>query len=759
LPSGKSIPALRLAYQSRITYHVPTGGASFGAILCRADASPPVEDINRIRVRFILDDDTVVYETVLDITMPPEQVAFPVTGAKTLTIAVDQMLSGGSIYLAGAAFSSRSVSAGKGSHLLVSGAAYVNVGAGARQVAFHTYHPGEIVPLQFEFNGPSGSGKVMITVSPNQGGTPVSVSVPVKLYPVALGVMGTARWRVPTLLGPSRLDLHASVNQEQVYQRRLNIAIARSVDVSKVSDLSTFGIHISGAGFSYLTDDDVAEIWGAKWARVFLRWEVVEYVGGQYDWRRADQLVDTYLRQNMEILGVLGEGAPKWLSSTDPEAIVAFNRFVQAAVKHFTRKIRYWDAYNEVDSKHLGGVVMDKNDSTADIRMLRDEMTTIRQAQPDARIICCSTGTSWWLVYDKRLYDDGLLKLMDVISLHPYEDGPPEQKSGAFDYGEMIAALRNLEHAYGAEKPVWSTEANWLIGPAGTKGVTAPDVDAHAQSKYLVRVNLLSMAAGVPYFAHSPFFYPFHREPLLDSVASYANMTYNFGHATKARLLNLAGGVFGVAASSDCGTVIALWTSRDSARASVSGLVGLQAQDLYGNPLPLDPENIPLTGDPVYVCGSGTPNVTASHVSAASAITPLPDLWKWKKVTPQKYEQTPSGVHVTSIPTTYGRLLESPILSGSIDSCYLVSLTVRTISGGMSLVGIDPTTGKHLGSAVYLFSVNGQDKYDSELRIVTGSAKKMQVLITAANPENQSVSEVELSNPAISACPAAQVGK
>jgi hypothetical protein len=710
-------------------------------------------------VRFILDDDRVVYETVLDITMPPEQIAFSVTGAKNLTIAVDQMLSGGSIYLADAAFSPKLVPVAKGHHLLVLGTGYVNVGAGVRQVAFHTYHPDELVPLQFEFNGPGGNGKVMITVSPNQGGTPVSVSVPVTLYPVASGVMGTANWRVPALLGPSRLELHASVNQKQVYQRRLNIAIARSVDVSKVPDSSTFGIHISGAGFSYLTDDDVAEIWGAKWARVFLRWEVVEYVRGQYDWRRADELVDTYLTQNMEILAVLGEGAPKWLSSTDPEAIAAFNRFVQAAVKHFASKIRYWDAYNEVDSKHLGGVVMDKNDFTADIRMLRDEMRTIRQAQPDARIICCSTGTSWWLVYDKRLYDNGLLGLMDVISLHPYEDGPPEQKNGAFDYGEMIAALRNLEHAYAAEKPVWSTEANWLIGAAGTKGVTAPDVDEHGQSKYLVRANLLSMAAGAPYFAHSPFFYPFHREPLLDSVASYANMAYNFGNATEARLLSLADGVFGVSASSDCGTVIALWTSRHSAGASVSGMVGLQAQDLYGNPLPFDPENIPLTGDPVYLCGSGTPNITASHVSAASAITPLPDLWKWRKVAHQKYEQTPSGVHVTSIPTTYGHLLESPILSASIDSCYLVSLTIRPISGGVSLVGIDPTTGKHLGSAVYLFSVNGQDKYDSELRIATGSAINMQILVTAANPEGQGVSEVEISNPAISACPAEQTRK
>ena len=119
-------------------------------------------------------------------------------------------------------------------------------------------------------------------------------------------------------MGPAELALSASIDGKQVYRRTLKIAIARRVDVSQESPSSTFGIHLSSAGIPYLADS-VADIWGANWARVFLRWEVVEFEPGRYDWRRIDELVDLYRAQNIQILGVLGETAPKWAAHWGPE--------------------------------------------------------------------------------------------------------------------------------------------------------------------------------------------------------------------------------------------------------------------------------------------------------------------------------------------------------------------------------------------------------------------------------------------------------
>ncbi|MGB8888930.1 MAG: endo-1,4-beta-xylanase [Candidatus Korobacteraceae bacterium] len=753
-PDGSSHPALLLRQQSRVTYDIPIGQSSFRGELYRQDAgdsaSDPRNDYNRIRVRFLLDGKEA-YDTVLDVTMPPERFAIPVSGAKTLTIAVDQMLSGGAVFLADAVFSSQLEPHAITYHLLPAGAGYANLGANVRQVAFRTYHPGETVPLQMEFSGAAREGSISITIGSNTQANPIALLVPVVLHAGDRGSVGNASWQVPIALGPAQLDLRASVNGKQVYRRTLQISIARQLDVSQDSPSSTFGIHLSSAGIPYLADS-VADIWGARWARIFLRWEVVEFERGRYDWRRIDELVDLYLSQHMQILGVLGETAPKWAAPSGAETEAAFNQFVKAAVEHLQNKIRYWDVYNEIDSKYHASMVVDKTDPTADIRLLRDEMNIIRQVQPGAKLVCCSTGTSYWLAYDKRLYDNGLLGMIDILSSHPYQAGPPEQRDGVFDYFEIIARLRKLERAYGADKPVWSTEANWIIGPEGQKGVTAPDVSQHNQSRYLVRVNLLSMALGVPYFVHAPLFTPFHRDLMVDSIASYANMTYNFAGATNARLLKLPEGIYGVAANLGSRTILAVWTTRESATVKLAGMRDLRFQDIYGNSVAYDAARIPLSGDPVYVAGVGDPTISLEQIAPIPAATPLPNPWTWDKSLLQHYRQTESGVRITTRRTNYGDLLTSPAIAVLPNSCYLVSTKIHTSAGGVAMVAADAATGRRLGAALNLFNVTGNDDYEPVLKVRTISTTQIKIVLIADNPNEPQVTEFEVSRPQIRAC-------
>lgn len=757
-PDKISHPAVLIRYQSRITYDIPAGEKTFRGVLYRADAgasntSGTQSDINRIRVRFLLDA-RVVYDTTLDVTMPPEQFAVPLGSAKKLTIAIDQMLAGDGLYLADAVFSSQPVAQVATSHVLSSGTAYVNYGDNVRQVAFRTYHPGEFVPLQLEFSGSAKAGTVTFSLAARRQSAPIVLTVPVVLHPDGQGdSIGTAGWQVPAVLGPAQIDLRVGINGKSVYQRAVGMAIVRKVDVARDSASSTFGIHLSSAGIPYLADS-VASLWGASWARVFLRWEVIECVRDQYDWRRIDELVDPYLAQHIQILGVLGETAPKWAAASGQETEAAFLRFVKAAVEHFRNKIRYWDVYNEVDSKYHGGIVMDKEDPAADIRLLREEMSTIREAQPDAKLVCCSTGTSYWLAYDKRLYDNGLLNPIDILSLHPYQSGPPEQRDGVFNYPEMIGRLRDLQHIYGGNKPVWSTEANWLIGPEGQKGVLAPYVDEHSQSAYLVRVNLLSMALGVTYFAHSPFFTPFHRELLLDSVASYANMTYNFGPTTGAKFLTVPDDIYGVTANEGSRTISALWTTRASARVKVTGMSGMRFQDMYGNPTAYDASNLPLSGDPVYVTGQGTPSISVEQVGPMPGAKPLPDPRTWSRSLLQNYSQTASGVRVTTRTTNYGNLLKSPAIDVTANSCYRVSMKMHTWTGGVAIVTEDVATGKRLGATINLFNVTGRDDYEPAMTIRTGSTTQVRVLLIADNPNAAEVTDFEISRPQIALCAA-----
>ena len=282
--------------------------------------------------------------------------------------------------------------------------------------------------------------------------------------------------------------------------------------------------------------------------------------------------------------------------------------------------------------------------------------------------------------------------------------------------------------------------------------MTAPDVNEHAQAQYLVRVNLLSLALGVPYFVHAPFFTPFHREVMLDAIASYANMTYNFAGATNARLLSLPDGIFGVVANVGSRIILAVWTTRDSARVNITGMRDLRFQDIYGNAVAYDAANVPLSGDPVYVAGVGNPAILVEQIAPVPVATPLPNPWTWDKTLLQHYKQTASGVHITTKRTNYGDLLTSPRIAVSPNSCYVVSMSIQTYSGGVAMVAADAATGRRIGAAINLFNVTGHDNYEPGLRVKTGSTTQMKIVLIADNPNEPEVTDFEVSLPRISPC-------
>ncbi len=502
---------------------------------------------------------------------------------------------------------------------------------------------------------------------------------------------------------------------------------------------------------SYLGDYE-ASVWGAKWARAALRWEVVEHEQGHYDWRRIDEVVDAYLAQNMRVMGVIGEAPPKWGGQPGPALYDAFNKFAGAAVEHFKTKIQYWDVYNEVDSKYYSNTGLDKTDPQADINVLRKEMETIRQVDPGAKQICCSTGTSFWLQYDKRLYDAGLLNLMDIVSAHPYESGPPEEKQGPVNYVEYIGMLRSLVNSYHVSKPVWSTEANWVLGKAGDASVNAPNVDEHSQAEYVVRVNLLSMTLNVPYFMHSPYFFPHHRQLLVDTIAGYAHMTSVFSKPRNAKMLNLPEGVYGVTANTEAGTAGALWTTNGSAKVSISGISGIRFEDFYGNPVNFSASEVPLSGSPLYFFGSGTPSVSVVSLGAALRWAPL-NITTWGRSAASTYTPAAAGLHVrTQQKTAYGNQLLSPKIPVQPNSCFIVRMTFLLRQGGIGIVPVDPSTNKHLGDVVHLFTVTGKDEYTADVQVKTQSSSTMQIVVTAANPTTADISDFDVRDAKIANC-------
>ncbi|MGO9270196.1 MAG: endo-1,4-beta-xylanase [Terriglobia bacterium] len=747
--------------QSWVSYPIPSGQRSFSAVLAYSaiDAPDSRAEFNRIRVRLLVDDKEV-FRAHVDKDTPPEEFTVPLGQGKTLMIDSDAEFTEDRIYLVNPVFSPDTAPSSR-SYVLPPGTGYVNVSPEPRQILFHVFRPGESVAAGAYFGGTGSSARVSVEVKPESGAQGASSAFTVPLSPGGTGAAsGSFTWRVPTLRGPANVEVREDLNGKTVFQNSFRIAIAPEVDLSRVSD-SPFGVHLSGHGFAYLFDE-FASLWGAKWARVFVNWPLVEAQQGQYDFSRMDQLVDDYRRQGMQVMGVLGEHFPDWVATPGPAQYAAFGKFAELAVRRYSGKIQYWDVFNEVDVKYyalLRKATASGNEAEvadADIEWLRAGLNAVHRV--GGKTVCCSTGTSLWLPWDLRVFKAGFLEDIDVASLHPYmHEVPPEVKDGAYDFPGKVQALQNLIQRFNISKPIWSTETNYILGALGSPEVSAPDLDEHTQAEFDVRANLLAYSMGVKYFLHAPFFYPARRELHLDTLAAYANMASLFSGASRLPALSFGtNDIYAVVGQSGGGLVGAIWTPLSSARVSLSGVNGVQFMDLYGNPILQSSNNLQISGSPIYFRSTSfaSPSIGLIEEAPQSPWQPLQPIATWKRSSNSVYQRRGDMIHVVSSrPVLDGHALDSALISVNPDSCYVFRLPARVLRGAIEMEVKDAATGKPIDSSarVWLHAIGETKPLDMQLSVRTRSASDVQLVISNDNAVPD-ISEFEVGDPEFRPC-------
>jgi hypothetical protein len=739
--ADKRLPALHFVTDAAVLYSVPPDQASFSAILAydgegnRLDHLSGEPTRNYIRVQFKLDA-TTVFESCLDEFTPPRRIAFPVSPGHVLRVVAQSHFSGGSFYLADGKFLPEKLAEPRATYLPSAGAAYVDIFPLTRHAMFHVFHPDEAVPVGVSFSGTAE--KVELTLETDARHSS-------RLVVQLAGGAGRASWRVPEVRGPARLQVTARIGGRVVFQRSLAIAIAPEVDAAKVNE-STFGVHTSWTSHLRVTDE-FASLWGAKWERLEFDWRTMERTPGQYDFSEFDELVNAILAQHMKILCVIGERTPEWAGFPGAAYDAAWAAFAAAAVRHFHGRIEYWDLFNEPNSKYRHWE-KEQHLHDPDLPLLKAGLRAVRDADPEAKIVCCSTQVSDWLPYNKRLLDAGLLDKVDVISLHAYPTGPPEQKDGFLTSLEALDKLHALVRAYGGAKPLWNSESNWIIGPEGGEGIRNSHFSEHEQAEFLVRVNLLYFSRGIPFFTHSPFYHHQRRQLHLDTLSAYTNMTSMFNGTLRPRLLAPVPGVYGVVAERGARLVGALWAADSKARLAVTGLDSAQFFDFYGNPI-AEPDV--FTPEPVYFSAGpeSVPKIALISQTGQPEWMPFPAIDSWKR-TASQFSGQGESLHVTSAETTYGTQLTSPVFTVEPQACYLFRANARVFRGMLAITAQD-AGGTRRGPAQYLTWIPGDGLSPMVFRFYSGASTELKLNIQAAN-NLPAVSEFEIAAPEIARC-------
>ncbi len=229
---------------------------------------------------------------------------------------------------------------------------------------------------------------------------------------------------------------------------------------------------------------------GIDWTRVWLSWADVEDSRGEYDWGRADQLIEAATDEGLAVLPMLF-GSPQWSATRDgrrcyasecipyapasDETREAFARFAGAAVRRYgpeggfwptdagpARPIRVWQVWNE---QNMHAFWRPRADPDAYGALLRPTASAIREQDPSAEVLLggmfgprSRDGLIATTSFLGDLYDDPeTAASFDAVAVHPYS-------GTAIGSLQQIHAVRRTVRDRGFGEPLWVTEIGWASG-------------------------------------------------------------------------------------------------------------------------------------------------------------------------------------------------------------------------------------------------------------------------------------------------------
>lgn len=268
---------------------------------------------------------------------------------------------------------------------------------------------------------------------------------------------------------------------------------------------------------------------GIRAVRQHFLWHQLQPTKAKWSWDAMDRVVAAADAAKIELIGLLGYGAP-WASAKGkaagdyhfpPDNPGDFAGYAAAVTARYSKSVHRWEVWNEQNAGYrfwLGSGI--DGDAKAYAELLVAARAAIAKSAPNATVAYGGLfyypqiipGAEQFLA-DTLAMVPATVKAFDALAFHPYPPYPPmlgpedAPKAGpgsmqryAFDV--MVQRLRAIiRDAGGAHVPVWVTEVGWPIG----LGLSDDQV-----ARFLVRGYALLLREGVDllcwytYMDHSP---------------------------------------------------------------------------------------------------------------------------------------------------------------------------------------------------------------------------------------------------------------
>jgi hypothetical protein len=232
---------------------------------------------------------------------------------------------------------------------------------------------------------------------------------------------------------------------------------------------------------------------GFRFVRQEFPWEGIE-ISGKGDfwdhkwnvsaWAKYDRIVDMASERSLELIVRL-DNPPAWSRAdgddrgtrAPPDRVEDYCDFVEAVVRRYRGKVRYYQIWNEPNIYPEWGE--QPVDAAAYTRLLQEAYRRAKAADPGCVILSAALAQTVEqgprdlsdLVYLQQMYDAGAKGYFDILAVMAYGiwTGPTDHRLGAdrtnFSRPELIREImvRNGD----AGKPIWASEIGWNAIPKG----------------------------------------------------------------------------------------------------------------------------------------------------------------------------------------------------------------------------------------------------------------------------------------------------
>lgn len=213
---------------------------------------------------------------------------------------------------------------------------------------------------------------------------------------------------------------------------------------------------------------------GIKRLRMQAGWDKTEKTKGKYDWKWLDTIINDATKRGLQPWlqisygnhnypggggANLGAGVP-----TSPEALAAWDRWVEALVTRYKGKVKDWEVWNE---PNFGDNLENTPQKAAALHVRTIEI--VKRVQPEARISGLALGhidLAYAEAFFKALSDQNRLKQLANVTYHDYTYNPDS-------HYPKVMQLRASLHKYAPGMPLRQGENGAPSGGGYGRGAMA----------------------------------------------------------------------------------------------------------------------------------------------------------------------------------------------------------------------------------------------------------------------------------------------